>query len=162
MSNRKSQHRRLLAAGIGALVALPSSFLMGALWLAGTSPGIEGLALFAPATGAVVGLLLGAGVQPSPSPFPAARVVVASLLAVPLGAPMVSVLLVGPLWTAQPLTAVVETALYSLSGVVIYGWLVVLLTLPSAIVGAVLMQRLLARLATTDMFSTSDRPGAPA
>lgn len=160
MGNTILAHRRLLAAGIGALAALPSSVLMAGLSFSGSSPGIAGFALIAPPTGAAVGLLLGAGVKPSPGPFPGVRAVAAGLLAVPIGSLMTSVVLIGPWWMTRPMAALFEAALYSVAGVVVYGWFVAVLTLPSAVVGAFVMQWLLGRMGAADVPPAADLPVA--
>ena len=67
-------------------------------------------------------------------------------MAVPVGSLMIAVLLNGPWWTTHPLTAPFQSVLYGLAGTMVYGWLVLPLTVPSAVVGAFLLQRLLARL----------------
>lgn len=163
MPNKIILHRRLLAAAIGALVALPSSVLIAAFFIA---DGIRGTDLLragvAPVTGTLIGLLLGAGVKPLPAAFPGVRVVVAALLALPIGSLLTSVVLVGPWWMSRPLEAVVETVLYSVTGVIVYGWIVVLLTTPSAIVGAFFMQWLLGRFGATGGPPTADLRGAAA
>jgi fumarate reductase subunit D len=156
MSNTILAHRRLLAAGIGGLAALPSSVLMAAFSFFGANEGTEVFALVAPLTGIVLGLLLGAGVKPSPAPFPAARALAAGLLAVPLGALLMSPLLVGTLWTSDRLGALVEAALYGVAGVLWYGWFIAVLSLPSALVGAFVMQWLLGHAGAADMPPTAD------
>jgi hypothetical protein len=162
MANRIIAHKRVLAALTGACVALVTSIAIAALSFSGVWRGLEIFAIVAPPTGAVVGLLLGAGIKASPAPFPSNRVLVAGLIAVPVGAVMMAAALAGPAWLTRPLDAVSQTLVYALIGVVIYGWFVVLLTLPSAMAGAALMQRLLAQWGTPEMPPAADLRGAAA
>lgn len=156
MSNTLVANRRLLAAALGGLVALPSSGVMVAISMTGPGPGLMAFAITAPVVGAAMGLLLGRGVRPAPAPYPGIRAAITGLLAVPVGSLMIAVLLNGPWWTTHPLTALFQSVLYGLAGTMVYGWLVLPLTVPSAVVGAFLLQRLLARLGAADGSRPSD------
>lgn len=153
VSNRIFPHRRFLAAAVGAVAALPFSIGVALLTASGWADGVFGFALIAPLVGALIGALLGTGVRPSPAPMPSRRVAAAGLLAVPLGSYLAAVLASAVALQTRPIAALSEAVLYSLIGDLLYGWLFLLVTVPSAILGAWVMQRVLRRLGAADGLS---------